>query len=67
MKRMTSLQIGNLSLLSIGAPILPPGFCGYLDCLLKPYQPQPVATDWLSRLESVWPGVTARYWEIVNT
>ena len=65
MKNMNQTQIAKLSLLSMSYEI-PRGFHGYLEMLTKSEQPQPVAADWLARLETVAPGITAKYWDIVN-
>ena len=65
MKTMTDLQRAKLGLLSMSLNV-PAGFHGYLDLLTKQEQPQPVASAWLARLETVVPGVTKKYWNIVN-
>jgi hypothetical protein len=65
MKPMTQSQLAKLSLLSMSLD-LPAGFHGYLALFTQPEQPQRVAADWLARIEAVAPGVTQKYWEIVN-
>jgi hypothetical protein len=64
-KTMTDKQTAALGLLSMSLTV-PKGFHGYLEMLTKQEQPQPVAAEWLARLETVAPGVTEKYWEIVN-
>jgi len=65
MKQMTPKQQAKLGLLSMSYD-LPRGFHGYLELLTKNEQPQPVAAEWLARLETVAQGITEKYWSIVN-
>lgn len=62
---MTPKQQAELGLLSMSYNP-PSGFHGYLELLTKSTQPQPVAAEWLARLETVAPGITGKYWNIVN-
>ena len=65
MKKITSAQIAKLSLLAMSLNI-PRGYHGYLEMLTKTEQPQPVTSNWLARLETVSPGISEKYWEIVS-
>lgn len=68
MKSLNQTQIAQLSLLKVRlGSTVPSGMHGYLDLLTKSEQPQPVAAEWLARLETVSPGVTAEFWSIVNS
>lgn len=65
MKAMTDIQLAGLGLLSMSLNITP-STRGYVDLFTHRYQPQYVTADWLAQLERANPGVTVKFWAIVN-
>ncbi len=66
-KTITVEQQAKLALLkmTLGSTI-PRNMFGYLDMFDGNRQPVAVASQWLAQLEKVAPGITEKYWKIVN-